>query len=214
MPASTPRDVTLSAGRVGLRLIRVKDAQTLEDLLAENRPWLEQWEATYPGYIRPRGEVGRLKPVIKSLLAAFRSHTGVPFVETYDGRIVGQLTVSSIVWGSVRSAQIGYWIAEDFAGRGITPTAVALATDYCLNELRLHRVEICIRPENQASLSVVRKLGFRYEGIRRNYIHIGNQWRDHECFALTREDLPGSLLDRFFEGSTTTPDSASRRGIS
>lgn len=197
MRASTVSRPLRSAGRVGIRLIHQKDAQVLEDLLMENRSWLEQWEATYPGFVRPTAQSFRLKPVIASLLKAHKLKTGVPFVVTYDDRIVGQVNVSSIVGGSVSSAQIGYWVAEDFAGRGIIPTAVALAVDYCLTELRLHRVEICIRPENTASLRVVQKLGFRYEGMRRNYIHIDNRWCDHECFALTVEDVPEGLLNRY-----------------
>ena len=197
MRASTVSRPQRSAGLVGIRLIRQKDAQVLEDLLMENRSWLEQWEATYPGFVRPTVQSFRLKPVIASLLKAHKLNAGVPFVVTYGNRVVGQVNVSSIVGGSVSSAQIGYWVAEDFAGRGIIPTAVALAVDYCLSELRLHRVEICIRPENTASLRVVEKLGFRYEGMRRNYIHIDNRWCDHECFALTVEDVPEGLLKRY-----------------
>ena len=93
------------------------------------------------------------------------------------------------------------------AGRGITPTAVALATDYCLQSAGLHRIEICIRPENRASLRVVEKLGFRYEGLRRRYIHINGAWRDHFSYALTREELPGGLLARWQSGRTP-PDAA------
>jgi ribosomal-protein-alanine N-acetyltransferase len=185
---------SLQHGRVGLRLIRPADARVLERLLNDNRAWLQQWEATYPGFIRPSPNAFSLKPVIKNLLATHKAKTGVPFVVTFDDQIVGQLSVSSIIGGSVSSAQMGYWIAQNFAGRGIIPAAVALAVDYCMTQLGLHRMEICIRPENVASLRVVEKLGFRYERMRRNYIHIDNRWCDHECFALTQEDLPKGLI--------------------
>jgi ribosomal-protein-alanine N-acetyltransferase len=112
-------------------------------------------------------------------------------------RLVGQLTVSSITWGSLRSANIGYWVDEACAGRGITPTAVALAVDHCFGPAALHRVEVCIRPENTASLRVVHKLGFRAEGLRRAYLHIDGAWRDHEAFALTAEDVPEGLVNRW-----------------
>ena len=121
---------------------------------------------------------------IRRLLQQYRDGAGVPFVMEDDGELAGQLNVWGIARGSLASATIGYWVSERFAGRGITPTAVALATDYCFAELRLHRMEICIRPENQASLRVVEKLGFRYEGLRRRYIHINGDWRDHYAFAL------------------------------
>ena len=93
------------------------------------------------------------------------------------------------------SATAGYWIDERVAGRGIVPTAVALATDYCFSGLGLHRMEINIRPENAASLRVVEKLGFRDEGIRERYMHIDGKWCDHRTFALVAEDVPFGLLD-------------------
>ena len=53
------------------------------------------------------------------------------FIIEYDGQLAGQLNVSSIAYGSLSSATIGYWVSERFAGKGATPTAVALATDHC-----------------------------------------------------------------------------------
>ena len=97
-------------------------------------------------------------------------------------------------------ATIGYWVSERFAGKGLTPTAVALASDHCYFTVGLHRIEICIRPENEPSLRVVEKLGFRYEGLRRRYIHINGDWRDHFCFALTVEELPTGVLRRWKDG--------------
>jgi ribosomal-protein-alanine N-acetyltransferase len=61
-------------------------------------------------------------------------------------------------------------------------------------------MEICIRPENRASLRVVEKLGFRYEGLRRRFIHIDGDWRDHYCFALVREEVPEGVLQRWLSG--------------
>ena len=114
-----------------------------------------------------------------------------------EGELVGQLTVSGITYGSLYSASIGYWVAQHVAGRGITPTAVALATDHCFTGLGLHRVEVNIRPENRPSLRVVEKLGFRDEGLRERYLHIQGAWCDHRTFALTTEDVPGGLLARW-----------------
>lgn len=122
---------------------------------------------------------------------------GLPLVIEYQGEVVGQLNVSNIIYGSVGSCIIGYWIAPEFAGKSITTTAVALASDYLLNVAGLHRVEIDIRPENSASLRVVEKLGFRYEGLKERFIHINGDWRDHYVFALTYEEIPNGILNRF-----------------
>lgn len=121
----------------------------------------------------------------------------MPFAVTVEDDFVGQLTVSNIVGGSARWAQIGYWIDRRHAGEGVIPTAVALATDHCLFELGLHRVEIAIRPENTASLRVVEKLGFTEYGFARRYLHIDGEWRDHRLFAVVAEDCPEGLLRRY-----------------
>jgi len=187
---------TLSEGKVTIRPIRLRDARALERELAENRGWLRKWEAT-----NPHGPLSfDVRASIRSLQQNARAGLGLPFVIEYDGQVAGQLNVSSIAYGSLSSATIGYWVSERFAGKGATPTAVALATDHCFFGIGLHRMEICIRPENDPSLRVVEKLGFRYEGLRRRYIHINGDWRDHFCFALTVEELPQGVLRRWLDG--------------
>ena len=187
---------TLSHGAVTIRSIRPRDARDLEYELAANRSWLRRWEAT-----NPQGLVGYdAKAGIRSLLAYAKAGTGIPFAILHNGQFAGQLNVSGLSYGSLSTATIGYWVAERVAGQNVTPTAVALATDHCLFTLGIHRMEICIRPENEASLRVVEKLGFRYEGLRRRYIHIDGDWRDHFCFALTVEELPRGVLGRWLDG--------------
>ena len=121
----------------------------------------------------------------------------LPFVLTYDGRLVGQLNVGGITWGSLCSGHVGYWIDQAVAGRGVMPTAVAMVVDHCFFTVGLHRIEVNIRPENAASRRVVEKLGFRNEGVRPRYLHIDGAWRDHLSYALTVEDVPDGLLGRW-----------------
>lgn len=187
---------TLHEGAVTIRPIRVRDARPLERELLDNRGWLRKWEAT-----NPNGPLSfDTRASIRSLHNNARAGLGLPFVIEVDGVLAGQLNVSSITYGSLGSATIGYWVSEKFAGRGATPTAVALATDYCFFSTGLHRMEICIRPENEPSLRVVEKLGFRYEGLRRRYIHINGAWRDHFCFALVVDEMPTGVLRRWLDG--------------
>ena len=199
MPSTIP---TLSEGKVTIRPIRLRDSRVLERELAENRGWLRKWEAT-----NPHGPMSfDVRASIRSLQQNARAGLGLPFVIEYDGQLAGQLNVSSISYGSLSSATIGYWVSERFAGKGATPTAVALATDHYFFGVGLHRMEICIRPENEPSLRVVEKLGFRYEGLRRRYIHINGDWRDHFCFGLTVEELPQGVLRRWQDGKATRAD--------
>ncbi|GAA4191438.1 GNAT family protein [Microbacterium oryzae] len=183
-------------GPVSIRLVRPRDARVLQQELLSNRTWLRPWEAT-----SPEGAVSfDMRAGVRRLLQQYRDGAGVPMVMEYGGDVCGQLNIWGIARGSLSSATIGYWVSERYAGRGITPTAVALATDLAFTELGLHRMEICIRPENVPSLRIVQKLGFRYEGLRRRYIHIDGDWRDHYAFALVREDVHHGVLARWLRG--------------
>jgi [ribosomal protein S5]-alanine N-acetyltransferase len=191
---STGWPATLNHGRVGLRPIRQRDRDALVAVRSVNVEWLEPWEATPP---RPTADRVGFRAMVRGLRAQARRGSALPFVVTYDDRLVGQLTVGGITWGSMCSAYIGYWVDSRVAGRGVMPTAVALATDHSFGVLGLHRIEVNIRPENVASLRVVAKLGFRDEGVRERLLHIAGDWRDHRTFALTAEEIPEGLLARW-----------------
>ncbi|NHT18824.1 GNAT family protein [Cellulomonas sp. IC4_254] len=199
MPRGWP--VALSDGDVRLRPLRRSDEAAWMRLRAVNAAWLEPWDATSPEPVTGRRPT--FGQFVRTLDRQARSGTSLPFAIEHAGDLVGQLTVSGITYGSLYSASIGYWVAQHVAGRGITPTAVALATDHCFTALGLHRVEVNIRPENRPSLRVVEKLGFRDEGLRERYLHIQGAWCDHRTFALTTEDVPRGLLARWHAGRSS-----------
>ncbi|MBP6186654.1 MAG: GNAT family N-acetyltransferase [Rhodoluna sp.] len=176
-----------------MRIVRMKDSKTMERLILSNREWLRPWEATNPEGPNSFDIRGQIRMLLKQM----DNNSCLPFVIEQDGVIVGQLNVANILFGSVSSCVIGYWVAPEVAGKGITPTAVALVCDYLFNVVGIHRIEIDIRPENLSSLRVVEKLGFRYEGLKQRYIHINGAWRDHYIFALTHEEVLSGVLNRW-----------------
>lgn len=190
----------LCSGDVSVRVVRLKDAKALQTLILENRSWLRPWEATNP--TGPNSF--NIKAQVRALLSQLKKQQGLPLVIEHEGKVVGQLNVSNILHGSVSSAILGYWICPASAGKGITAKAVGLVTDYLFNQYGLHRVEINIRPENAASLRIVEKLGFRYEGLKKKYIHINGDWRDHYVFALTSDEVSDGILNRFINDSVPT----------
>ena len=185
----------LREGRIELRPLRLRDATAWREVRTRNARWLRPWEATLP--LAEHDAPTTYGAMVRRLRAEAREGRSLPFALTVDGVFAGQVTVGGIARGSLLSAYIGYWIDQRVAGRGIMPTAVAMATDHCFREVGLHRAEINIRPENTASLRVVEKLGFRAEGLRERYLHIDGDWRDHLTFALCVEDVPEGLLARW-----------------
>ncbi len=184
--ARTPRGT-----EVLLRPLNRRDRERWLALRRRNRVWLAPWDATPPD-----GETDPMtfSAVVRQYNREAKAMRMLPFVIEVDGALVGAIQLYGIAWGSMRSASAGYWIAEDWAGRSITPTALAMVCDYAISGLELHRIEINIRPENLNSMAVVTKLGLREEGVRRHFLHIDGAWRDHRSFALTVEDLAGGTV--------------------
>jgi ribosomal-protein-alanine N-acetyltransferase len=184
----------LSAGAVVLRAPRLRDGAAWSESRLRNEKWLARWEPSAPVPWADRHRPAAWPPLCSALRKAGRSGTMLPFTISYGGSFVGQVNVSNVVHGVLRSASVGYWVDERVAGRGIVPTAVALVVDHCFSAVGLHRIEIDIRPENEASLRVVEKLGLRREGYYERYLDIDNGWRDHVAFAVTIEELRGQSM--------------------
>ena len=181
--------------------LRRRDKPAWLEVRARNTEWLGPWEAT-----SPEAEPHQISfsGLVRHYNREAKAGRMLPFTIRREGRLVGQMVLFGLSWGSLLSAAAGYWVDERVAGRGIAPTALALAGDHALGTLGLHRLEVNIRPENARSLAVVRKLGFRDEGLRAAYLHISGGWRDHRTFALTTEDLGGrSLVERLHSNHTS-----------
>jgi ribosomal-protein-alanine N-acetyltransferase len=191
---------SLDDGAVRLRPLRLRDGAAWVESRSRNVDWLREWEATPPGSpAEVPTSAATFVTMTRRLRREARQGRGLPFSVLYDGTFAGQLNVSNVVRGSLHSASLGYWVDQRFAGRGIMPTAVALVTDHCFWTVGLHRIEVNIRPENAASRRVVDKLGFRDEGLRRRFLHIAGDWRDHVCYALTREEAADGLVKRWHQ---------------
>lgn len=171
--------------RILLRPLRAHaDRVEFVHLRSQNAAWTQPWDSTSPIGQPP---VSFAQIVRQQDRQAARGEM-LPFAIEVDGELAGQMHVFNIVRGALRAGGAGYWISQQYAGRGITPFALATVIDHAFDELRLHRIEVNIRPDNHSSLAVVRKVGLRDEGVRAGYLHINGQWQDHRTFAVVVED--------------------------
>jgi len=186
---------TLVHGDVTVRPLALSDARDWRRARERNAAWLRPWDATVPPGAEARAQ--SFRALVKRLRRSAEAGTSLPFAIEVGGHFAGQVTVSNIVRGSAQFASIGYWVSIEEAGRGVVPTAVALVIDHCFSSVGLHRVEICIRPENSNSLRVVEKLGLVEVGYAPRFLHIDGAWRDHRIYAVTVEEVtPGGMLAR------------------
>ena len=115
------------------------------------------------------------------------SHLGY-WVLTPDGELGGVINISEIVRGPFQSAYLGYYAFSPHEGHGYMSQGLRAAIGEAFVVHGLHRLEANIQPRNLASRRLVRRLGFRREGFSPKYLKVGGRWRDHERWALTRED--------------------------
>ncbi len=182
-----------------LRPISQRDRDVWRRVRQANAAWLGRWDATAPS--RTQAQPRSFHAMVRHMRSEARAGRQLPFVVEHEGHFVGQVTVSNVVRGSAQFASIGYWVSEAYAGRGITPRAVAMAIDHCFGPVGLHRIEVAIRPENTSSLRVVEKLGIAEVGFAPRFLHIDGDWRDHRLFAITKEEVPLGLLHRLESGA-------------
>lgn len=105
-----------------------------------------------------------------------------------DGAIAGVVNLSQIFRGDFQNAYLGYYGRSGFDGQGLMTEGLSLVTRYAFTKLKLHRLEANIQPDNERSIALVRRCGFRKEGFSARYLKVGGRWRDHERWAITIED--------------------------
>jgi ribosomal-protein-alanine N-acetyltransferase len=106
-----------------------------------------------------------------------------------DGAIAGVANVSQIVRANFRSAYLGYYALEPFAGRGYMSEGLRLVLRHIFGVQRLHRIEANIQPGNVASARLAQRIGFRHEGFSPRYLKIRGRWRDHDRWAILAEEF-------------------------
>ncbi len=111
-------------------------------------------------------------------------HVSLLVCETSSGAIAGVINLNEIIRGAFQSAFLGYYAHANFAGRGYMTAGLGLALQYAFSGLRLHRLEANIQPANQPSIRLVKRCGFRLEGLSPSYLCINGEWRDHERWAI------------------------------
>ena len=176
--------VLLQDQDIYLRPLRFRVRVQWNRVRAENREWLSPWEATIPPISQDSyKELPSFFEMVKILNHEARQGRSLSFAIWQGKNLIGQISLGGIIYGAMRGGHIGYWIDRNFANRGYTTKAVEILTQYAFEELKLHRVEINLRPENASSRRVAEKAGYIFEGERPRYLHIDGQWRDHICFV-------------------------------
>jgi ribosomal-protein-serine acetyltransferase len=87
-----------------------------------------------------------------------------------------------------QSAELGYWLRRDATGNGWMTEAARMVVGWSFGKVNLHRIRVAAATDNHASLAVIRRLGFRFEGVSREAERCNGRWLDHAVFGLLATD--------------------------
>ena len=188
-PAGLSSALRLHGRRVMLRPLVANDFAAFSEVRIRNGRWLTDWEPLRPAAaVDPahNAEAFERRCVVREReRAAGNAYSFGIFI---DSMFCGEVNLNGVTRGSMQSATVGYWVDHAKAGHGYVPEAVAVVTHFAFEQLRLHRLEICIIPRNANSLRVVHKLEWRYEGRAERFLEINGVWEDHDRFGFTTEE--------------------------
>lgn len=164
--------------RVFLRFPEPTDLIELQELIRSSKSLHEPW-----AFLDDSAEA------VQRFLAERRGERSEAYLlcESSSDQIAGVFRLSEIVRGPFQNAFLSFYAHTDLQGRGYMTEGLGLVVAHAFTELGLHRLEANIQPENKRSRHLVERCGFRLEGFSPRYLKIGDTWRDHERWAITKE---------------------------
>ena len=166
---------------------------------------LRRWTMADLGCVRSASEEGRI-PEYTSVPERFTAESGRAWVRRQQERTrSGQgwsLAIGDAPTGEALGcivlmlrpqagvAGIGYWIVPEARNSGYATRAVALLSNWGLREQGLHRIEAWVEPGNDASVRVLSKSGFEYEGRLPSFIRFPTRRAYALIFARNRNSTP------------------------
>lgn len=163
---------------VELRLPRRADAKLQYQLVDRNRAYLRQWLAWVDG--TTSAEI--MEEVIVTTLKQAEKNQAIRAGIWYKDELVGIIGHHHIDWNN-RHTSIGYWLSQDYTGKGIMTRACEALVNFSLRDLGLHRVEIRCAEENVNSRAIPERLGFIKEGLLREVEWLHDHYVDHVVYS-------------------------------
>jgi ribosomal-protein-serine acetyltransferase len=169
--------------KLSLKLRHAEDAEAVFLLTDNNREHLRPW---FPWVDATLSSSDSEKFLI-DCQEKFEKKTAADFGVWYDGKWIGSMGFHTI---SLTSdwAEIGYWIAKDYEGKGLMTECVEAMIAYGFNELNLHRIQIKCVAYNIKSKAIPERLGFKLEGTIRENRKKDGEFYDTLTFGLLKNE--------------------------
>ncbi len=178
----------LAGERVFLRPPKRRDLKKWQDLRKISKDFLTPWEPTWDKSALSRRTF--MRQLKKSSMQANLDQSYSFFIfSKFDKLLLGGINVANVRRGSSQCASLGYWIGKPHVKKGYMKEALLVLIPSLFVDLRLNRIEAATLPENKPSRRLLESIGFKKEGLLRQYLKINGEWRDHIIYGLLSDDL-------------------------
>jgi ribosomal-protein-serine acetyltransferase len=129
------------------------------------------------------------KNFIRDALTQFAQNKGFVAGIWHEGRLAGVIGYDPIDWEN-RTTELGYWLGEEYQGKGLVTAACRALVEHAFGELSLNRVVISCATENKKSCAIPERLSFRREGVQRQAEWLYDHFVDHVVYAALASEWP------------------------
>lgn len=174
---------------IDVRLLKESDARHFFNRVEENRDQLRKWLPWLDLVQNYEDGVAFLKNAQQGFQNQTEINLGIwqHQPESATEELLGVVNIHN--WNRFsRSANIGYWLAEQYQGHGIMLHSCQTLCRYCFDELEINRLELRCAVDNQTSQALAKKLGFSLEGTARQSEYLYDHFNDQQVYALLKDD--------------------------
>lgn len=169
-----------------LSLVPADETQAKQylDLYLRNAEHLRPWQ---PSREKAFYSWAHQQEMLRHLETARVSGTDFVFGIFLRDVLIGRIALTGIERGPFQNAHLGYFVDKAYQNKGIATQAVGKILEYGFCQIKLHRIDAAVMPNNVRSIKVLEKHGFRLIGVSPRHLMIAGRWEDHLLYAITAE---------------------------
>lgn len=171
---------------ITIRIFEAAHTDDLHRLIERNRARLEEWLPWVAWSNSPVDTATHIHGAYERYLQSNGFSAGI----WVKDRLAGAIGLHDVN-APHRSSSIGYWLAEDYVGKGVMTSACRALITAVFAAYRLHRVEIRCATGNHRSRGIAKRLGFTYEGLLREAEWLHDHFVDLEVYSVLEQEWPG-----------------------
>ena len=188
---TTDTPALIASGSIKLRPVDLDDAENYMALIAKNSEFLTAW---FNSFTPPDTAEDRRKEMAKQL-DEVRNHERYWWMIEFEDELVGKIDIHGM-YSSNRSGSIGYWIDQDYTGKGIATLSVKAVLDWAFSAHNFSKIEFVCAIQNTRSAAVPERLGIRREAILRKENVVNGEFQDMAIYTAFADDWPPAPPDR------------------